>query len=299
MAATTEAPYEVLRGFLSADQCASLMESVDMFKNQHHNRANLWRHATYPSDVAENRVSWAFAIKPVPASEPEPEPGKVELPYVQPDAGSVLAEVTSRVHALLGSPQGRILFNVQHYSAGNKPILPHHDGEVFNRSFEGKVLTALYPRRVALLCTLMHAVGGGTRLHFKDGSEEVVHCKCGDLLIFDNVNALHSVDSFEPLPPEQRPDGREGGLVRCIVGWRCLDDQTVLLQTSSTGISATSAITTEQQSQQEAAAEAPSEGEQFQPVTYDEACERHRAFLEAGGGWENRRVDLNLLGLLQ
>lgn len=300
------------------------------FKDLHQTRENLWAHAVYPSDRQTNRVSWAFAVRP-PAAEPadgEPrvapdtdtplaamaeqaatEPIVTEpvgeelnaLPHVTPDPNTPFAAVTERVCTLLGAPRGRLLVNIQQYFDASVPIAPHHDGEVFKRSFDGAIEEALYPHKVALLCTTFNAVGGGTRLHFPDGHESVVECRPGDLLVFDNVNLLHSVDRFHapgPLEDEAAPDQPLGEppLVRCIVGWRSLEDQTVLFE-QKRAAGAGGGTDLGGGPAPPATQEAASDPCHFRPVSFVDACARHARFLN-GGEWDARRSDLDLLGLL-
>jgi hypothetical protein len=63
--------------------------------------------------------------------------------------------------------------------------------------------------------------GGGTRVHPANviDNSTVIRAEAGDLLIFDNVNAFHSVDALNGTVK------RDDGLLRMTIGWRSLGDR--------------------------------------------------------------------------
>jgi hypothetical protein len=175
-------------------------------------------HRVYIQDERPGRKSSAYGIS---------ESYKGHIPTIKLDwvrrnypGLHELSGLSSQVARLLALPEtSRMLFNVQEYYQGSEAVPKHFDGELLK--FERKddkldIIKAIRPLHVAVLTLVNDVEGAGTRLHYEDGTSVVVPCEAGDLLIFENHNALHSVDRFEG--DSIRPDG----LVRMVIGWRSL-----------------------------------------------------------------------------
>lgn len=221
--------YTLIKGFLDKSAIENVVAGakrvVKRFYDQHH----LKNHSAYFSDKSENRESYAFNVW----LQNNPS----LLPAIQ---NETFAEVSRHIASLNlkilphleVSDSTRLLFNVQMYSGFNKPVAKHFDGEYFD--FEAKednslfIKSALRPSKVAVLTLINDSQGGGTRLHYEDGSSEVVSGEPGDLLVFSNETLYHSVDELSGTV--HRPDG----LLRMIIGWRALEESTSLVENGQT-----------------------------------------------------------------
>lgn len=205
--------------FLERIDPEDLISEVRDFYKTYYTRENLEKHIAYLSDIKPGRRSSAYALAPTS-----------DLPHVRTDHLFLnfpgLHYLTMKIRPYLGvSSKARLLFNIQEYYSESSEVPKHNDGELLQFSVDdsGKLIIqeSLRPARVGVL-TLVNDVaeGAGTRLWNKDKSS-VVKCGVGDLLVFDNLNYLHSVDKFNGKAI------RKDGLLRLIIGWRSLDETCV------------------------------------------------------------------------
>jgi len=196
-----------------------LIFEIKQFNREFYTKENLANHIAYLSDIKPGRRSYAYAIS-----------NNNDLPSINIPS---LEDKYPRIHLMsldickyLGvSRNCRLLFNIQEYYDNSTEVPKHNDGELleFTVNSDGnlEIQESLRPAKVAVLTVVNDVPGGvGTRLWQKD-TTEVVKCKAGDLLVFDNINCLHSVDSFSGQIK------RRDGLLRLIIGWRSLDESCV------------------------------------------------------------------------
>ena len=233
--------YRLVKGFVSPWHCERLVKEALAFKGVFYNKKNLASHQTYLADDLPNRTSHAYAITnfyegPLPALAL----GKLKSDDTLTDMFYHIDQVSQSVafnfryggeglgdtneNSLNLDLSARVLFNVQEYFGNAERVPQHMDGELLdfstNQVGDLDVRCSVRPNQVAVLTLVNDSDGGGTRLHFPDGTDSLVEAKAGDLLIFNNIECYHSVD---PLKGEvKRPDG----LLRMIIGWRSLDDAT-------------------------------------------------------------------------
>ncbi len=83
------------------------------------------------------------------------------------------------------------------------------------------------PKQVAILTLKNDFIAGGTRLfHNSDIAGTLINYDMGDLLIFDNESQAHAVDAMSR---QDTVDFNESLPVRYVIGWRSLEQHTVLL----------------------------------------------------------------------
>lgn len=240
--------YTLYKNFVSRDFLDAYVDSTKRIIDTLYTEHNLRQHSAYFSDQSDNRESYAFslwngvgAVPPLPAFSGEQ--------VSQLSRG--VARLSLKMHEILGVPRdSRLMLNAQLYKGKNKPVTPHFDGEYFDfdvnpEDYSLNVRHALRPKKVAVLVLLNESEGGGTSLHGPNGTKHTVVGEPGDLLVFDNVNNLHSVDSLSGTST------RDDGLLRMTIGWRSLDGETVLIE----------------------------DGQQLGEVTTDEARKIHYKFL--------------------
>ena len=220
--------------FIGPTQIEALIAETKKFYKEHYNEENLGAHRAYLSDTTPHRTSHAYAISngyvegftgPLPTINME---GETRFPTIKA-VGDLINQT------ILGLPDdNRVLFNVQEYFGGSEPVPKHNDGELLEFTTEDgglQIKRSIRPRWVAVL-TLVNdtdstpagqsfpASGpsgfGGTRVHFADGTSEVLRAEAGELLIFRNDQMLHSVDALTGTV--KRPDG----ILRMTIGWRSL-----------------------------------------------------------------------------
>ena len=245
--------YRLIKNFVAANELERVIDEVFDYKKAFYTPENLKTHAAYLADTKPNRTSHAYAIAPFTREDYEKlqevtdEMMDVEfydgpLPVLPMGdwnecGNDCLVELGLQVTQELGLSSGnRVLFNVQEYYGGSEAVPMHNDGELLDFTVEGDTLTikkSIRPDEVAVL-TLVNDTDsvaresffqsgpgafGGTRLHYKDGTSEVVRAEAGDLLIFKNSEVKHSVD---PLSGTVK---RADGLLRMTIGWRSLGEK--------------------------------------------------------------------------
>ncbi len=213
-------PFEIFPGFVPEKDIESIIKETYAFKQAFYNEENLARHAAYLSDKLPNRQSHAYATGMYYEGD---------LPYIDLYNTSHFERLVNlhrrAIEALGLTMHARTLFNVQEYFAASERVPRHNDGELLEFSADEygtlDIKRSIRPEKVAVL-TLVNDTDGqvGTRLFLKDGDDFVIQAKAGDLLIFDNVNNFHGVD---PLTGTVK---REDGLLRMIIGWRSLNENT-------------------------------------------------------------------------
>jgi hypothetical protein len=216
--------YKLIKNYITPEHAELLVKYSLEFKKKHYTEENLANHSAYLSDKQPHRTSSAFAVSSrVSGLLPTIPLGFYPYPPTEdePSDGCSLYYTTISVSRFLGvSDTCRMLFNIQEYFASSEPVPKHNDGELLNFTIEQDgsldIKESIRPDFVAVLTLVNDTDGGGTRLHLPDGTTELVQAQAGDLLIFDNVNCLHSVDKLEGTV--KRPDG----LLRMIIGWRSL-----------------------------------------------------------------------------
>lgn len=216
--------YTLIKNFLDSSVLENYISGTKRIIRRFYDTHHLSTHSAYFSDQSENRESYAFAVWN--GSEPS------QLPAISPE---LFAETSRNVGVLnmkirehLGvSDQTRLLFNIQMYKGNCKPVPVHFDGEYFNFQVQEdgklKVNNGLRPEKVAVLVLANDSDGGGTRLHYPDGTSEVIVGQAGDLLVFDNQVLMHSVDELTGTTK------RADGLLRMTIGWRSLEENTALI----------------------------------------------------------------------
>lgn len=236
--------YRLIKNFIPQDKLEGLIADVFAYKAANYTPENLKTHAAYLADERPHRTSHAYAVafRPLQSDcdgsvcECNLHPN---LPTISAGLkGTTLRLVASKVvmDELDLSGSNRALFNVQEYYGGSEAVPMHNDGELLDFTIEGDNLTikkCIRPDEVAVL-TLVNDTDsvaresflqsgpgafGGTRLHYSDGTSEVVRAEAGDLLIFKNSEVKHSVD---PLSGTVR---RADGLLRMTIGWRSLGEK--------------------------------------------------------------------------
>jgi hypothetical protein len=221
--------YTLIKNFLPEASLERVIEgskrTIKRFYDSHHLR----EHTAYFSDRSDNRESYAFSVAPDSSGK--------DLPFISTD---LLAE-TSRQVAFLStgirehlevSADTRLLLNFQIYKGNNKPVTKHFDGEYFdfkvNEDSTLHVNYGLRPKHVAVLVLHNDSEGGGTRLHYPDGSSEVIVGQAGDLLVFRNDILYHSVDELTGVAT------REDQILRMTIGWRSLEENVSLIYDGET-----------------------------------------------------------------
>lgn len=221
--------YVLTKNFLDKNLLENYITSTKRIVKRFYNEHHLRNHSAYFSDQSENRESYAFNIwngtdvSPLPSISNE----------LIAESAKNLSYLNLKITENLGvSKDTRLLFNVQMYKGNCKPVPIHFDGEYFNFEVKEdgslKINNGLRPEKVAVLVLANDSDGGGTRLHYPDGTSEVVIGEPGDLLVFDNSVLRHSVD--ELTGNVQRPDG----LIRMTIGWRALEENTKLVYDGDT-----------------------------------------------------------------
>ncbi len=216
----SEQYYHLYKRFVPAEELEDLIQQTFAFKKAFYHPERLADHTTYLADEKPRRTSHAYAVSRDYA-------GGI-LPAINLSAleDNLLIQVGEQVmYQKLGlSTDNRCLFNVQEYYGSSEAVPKHNDGELleFKVREDGSlyIIRSIRPEKVAVLTLVNSSVDGGTRVHFPDGTSEVVRAEAGDLLVFDNLHCLHSVD---PLYGHvARPDG----LLRMTIGWRSLGEKT-------------------------------------------------------------------------
>jgi hypothetical protein len=205
------------RVFKESSIFEELISEVKSFVDANYTEDNLSKRVAYLSDKSDARESYGFIVA-----------HSVETPKLQHITTRkypMIQTITDSIFQMLDVDcRSRLLFNVQIYKSGSKPVPRHFDGDLFdftvNPDSTLTIREAIRPKKVAVLTVINDVIGGGTRL-YKDDISDVVSCDPGDLLIFDNVACDHGVDSF------QSRAGREDGIVRMIIGWRSVEESCV------------------------------------------------------------------------
>jgi len=205
---------------LNPENCQRVVEEVFAFKKTHYTLENLEKHVAYLADEKPGRYSHAYAI-----SGPTASPILPGIPFENLIQYPAIAKLTLAMERILGFQlDSRFLLNMQEYYSANAAVPKHFDGELLDFEVQGdklKINKAIRPKDVAVL-VLVNDVGPvGTRIHYPDGSEEMVICEAGEVVIFDNANCFHSVDAFNAVSK------RDDKLVRLTLGWRSLNTNTV------------------------------------------------------------------------
>lgn len=210
--------YQKIEGFASPELCEALVKQALRMERIFYNEHTLKDHKVYFQDKRPGRKSSAYAVSDRYEGWPLPT---ISLPWVGRNYPmQELVDTSRRAAKALSLPAtARMLFNVQEYYVGSEAVPKHFDGELLKFERQGEkleILKAIRPWHVAVLTLVNDVTGAGTRLHYPDGTSQVVPCKAGDLLVFENHNTFHSVDAFEG------ESKREDGLLRMIIGWRSL-----------------------------------------------------------------------------
>jgi len=221
--------YRLIKGFVRPEDLEAVIAETFQFKKTYYNQGTLASHTAYLSDDKPHRTSHAYAVS---AHDPGKYPqGILDLPYINiratvTDPWKNLTNLYRNVRNEMGlCHDNRVLFNVQEYFGGSEAVPRHNDGELldFDVREDGSlnIKRSIRPDLVAVLTLVNDTDAGGTRIHplDADGNSRVIRAEAGDLLIFDNVNADHSVDSLKGTV--KRPDG----LLRMTIGWRSLGDR--------------------------------------------------------------------------
>ena len=215
--------YEIIRSFVTTMQVVPLILESDSMITRFYNQHNIEQHISYPSDQTETRDSYAFAIN---------IDGNYGLPAIEIDQlPKELLQVTQLVLKKLNISKGRVLFNIQRYWNNSTAVPKHIDGEIFeyHRSQNGNLLIKkmIRPKQVAILTLKNDFIEGGTRLFYgSDIAGTLINYGMGDLLIFDNESQAHSVDTMSR---QDMVELNESLPVRYVIGWRSLEQHTVLL----------------------------------------------------------------------
>lgn len=213
---------ELIKGFVSPEQCEELIAETKRFYQVYYNEHNLAAHRAYMSDTTPHRTSHAYAvgleyIEGFSGLLPTLNLRAVgAFPLIQALSTEVL------LHKFCLSDESRALFNVQEYFGGSEAVPKHNDGELLEFTTDNGVLDikrSIRPEQVAVLTLVNDTDGGGTRVHYQEGSSQVIRAEAGDLLIFNNIYCQHSVDALQGTV--KRPDG----LLRMTIGWRSLGDK--------------------------------------------------------------------------
>jgi|SRR5271166_3000305 len=195
------------------------------FKAHKYTPENLENHVAYLSDVKPHRTSHAYAIsasgRSLSSSLPFINMAQYEQEY------PLLLNLYHNARGEMGlCEDNRVLFNVQEYYGGSEPVPMHCDGELLDFEVTDekgtlRINRSIRPDLVAVLTLVNDSEGGGTRVHPAEAVDNstVIRAEAGDLLIFDNVNAFHSVDAL------QGTVKRDDGLLRMTIGWRSLGDR--------------------------------------------------------------------------
>lgn len=221
------ASFSLKTRFVEQMECEKILSEVESFVHRAYTDKNLLEHKAYLSDVADGRTSFAFTID---LFGNEADSGLPAFPAE--DLPPRLRALTEKIATELRIDRGRILFNVQSYECGSAPLPTHFDGEYFE--FESAddgftVFRALRPRRVAVLTLKNAAENGGTILVPEAGGRKrFVWAGQGDLLIFDNKEFRHRVDSLQ-----RQDESRAEDIIRYTIGWRALDDECTLFDRGS------------------------------------------------------------------
>jgi hypothetical protein len=205
---------------LETEDCDKVVKEVFDFKKQYYNLANLEKHIAYLADEKPGRYSHAYAI-----SAPEASPILPGIQFEDLIKYPTIAKLTCQMELVLGLKwSSRFLLNVQEYYSSNAAVPKHFDGELLDFEVKDdnlKINKAIRPKEVAVLVLINDVGPVGTRIHYPDGSEEMVICEAGEVVIFDNANCFHSVDAFNATAK------RSDNLVRMTLGWRSLNTNTV------------------------------------------------------------------------
>jgi hypothetical protein len=219
--------YRLIKGFVPPQDLEEVIAETFVFKKVYYTPENLEHHIAYLSDDKPHRTSHAYAVS-------SHVPGRylsAELPYINlRDRDDWekwhLTQLYRNVRNEMGlCEDNRMLFNVQEYYGGSEHVPMHCDGELLefdvreNGSLDIK--RSIRPDLVAVLTLVNDTEAGGTRVHPVDAIDNsiVIRAEAGDLLIFDNVNAFHSVDALTGTVK------RDDGLLRMTIGWRSLGDR--------------------------------------------------------------------------
>lgn len=221
--------YELIKGFLNKDAIEFYIRDVKSLIDRFYTEYFLKEHIAYFSDQSENRESYAFAVS------------LDDNPPVLPALDPNLISQTSRRIATLNlkmseilqvSRNSRLMLNVQIYRGNSKPVTKHYDGEYFDFFVDENgslnIVSGLRPEKVAV-CVLHNDSTGGTRIHDSQGNSQVIVGETGDLLVFDNVNCLHSVDELVGTST------RDDGILRMTIGWRSLDENVFAIRQEKIG----------------------------------------------------------------
>lgn len=188
-----EAMYDA--GFLAA-----LGAQAEKLVQRTYNQEQLDRHAVYPSDAGDQRISHAVML--AEGASRFPKVDHADLPAVSQfltDYNALLADVTD----MEVSPGSRCMLNYQNYFSGSKPVGEHFDGEYLRteRADDGvefTLLEGILPRYVSVLIISNENDGKGTELVDKQaGKEFAPKLYPGDLVFFDNIRLRHRVPSME------------------------------------------------------------------------------------------------------
>jgi hypothetical protein len=214
---------ELIKGFITPEQCETLIAETKRFYQQFYTDENLAAHRTYISDTTPHRTSHAYAISSGYVegfTGPLPTINLASLHDQFPAISFLSHDVLDNRFGL--NHESRALFNVQEYFGGSEPVPQHNDGELleFTTNDGGlQIKRSIRPEFVAVLTLVNDTDEGGTRVHYPDGSSRVIRGEAGDLLIFNNVQLKHSVDALKGNVK------RADGILRQTIGWRSLSDK--------------------------------------------------------------------------
>jgi hypothetical protein len=217
-----DTPYTLIKNFIRPEAIELLIQQALAFKTANYTEENLASHAAYLSDVQPHRTSSAFAVADYRTIGDFLPTISLENNLTCGPELRDISWVVSYKYLELRS-MNRMLFNIQEYFSASERVPKHNDGELleFIADKDGNldIRRSIRPEKVAVLTLVNDTTNGGTRLHFDDGREELVRGEAGDLLVFDNLVCMHSVDPLEGVSK------REDGLLRMIIGWRSLGDR--------------------------------------------------------------------------
>lgn len=187
--------------YLTNEDILAMSSTISDMRTNHQTEYNVKNRMAYLSDHTETRVSNAFMIST----------GDSPLPHLGVDAHPTLKSIAQDYQFLLAQLNGdcvsntqdtRLLFNLQQYYSGSKPVPYHFDGEYLDYNSldnDGQIdlKQALVPNYLAVY-TLFNENTLATKIkNLVTGEETSIESDAGDLLLLDNTAFLHSVPKLE------------------------------------------------------------------------------------------------------
>ena len=211
-----DSKYSLYPSVIDSREIESAANEAARVYSHYYNEDNLRKRRVYFPDRSGHRQSHALSIWTGKNSR-EDAINIIDFKASFPQLGALTETVLSKYLKI--TTQTRLLINFQFYLNQSTPVLRHFDGEYLSYCASSDricIRKGIRPRDVGILTLVNEVPGAGTRIFYPDGKCTTIVTHPGDLLLLDNHNLEHSVESIDHPYLKCKP-------LRVSMGWRSLD----------------------------------------------------------------------------